>query len=57
LNQRSGRHLRLRLRGATGNYRQGFNNKEHLTIALDAMGGDAGPEVVIPGRLVRRAPP
>jgi glycerol-3-phosphate acyltransferase PlsX len=26
-----------------------LNKKRHLTVALDAMGGDAGPEVVIPG--------
>jgi glycerol-3-phosphate acyltransferase PlsX len=26
-----------------------LKNNEHLTIALDAMGGDAGPDVVIPG--------
>ena len=26
-----------------------LTTKKHLTIALDAMGGDTGPEVVIPG--------
>ncbi len=26
-----------------------LNTKKHLTIALDAMGGDQGPEMVIPG--------
>jgi fatty acid/phospholipid biosynthesis enzyme len=26
-----------------------LNTKKHLTIALDAMGGDLGPEMVIPG--------
>jgi glycerol-3-phosphate acyltransferase PlsX len=26
-----------------------LKNNEHLTIALDAMGGDAGPDIVIPG--------
>ena len=26
-----------------------LNKKQHLTIALDAMGGDTGPDVVIPG--------
>ena len=26
-----------------------LNTKKHLTIALDAMGGDLGPDMVIPG--------
>jgi hypothetical protein len=46
----SGKARPVRASGAAAaNYGKILNTKKHLTIALDAMGGDQGPDMVIPG--------